>query len=172
MLQNVFFSIFSRKLQSNGSFGHRVCGPSPPSSHNAMGQAVGACGGPQLTMNFFRGCGHSDTSCTAGTTQAKHVAHPFGPRRRCFNCWNFLSLKPVYISNDYLTINGEQIEWENILSVDNKLIDEVGLFGNIKTTDERILEIRKVGKVQAPIILSDNFYPVEEIFQKIKAKKD
>ena len=90
----------------------------------------------------------------------------------CFNCWNFLSLKPVYISNDYLTINGEQIQWENILSVDNKLIDEVGLFGNIKTTDERILEIRKVGKVQAPIILSDNFYPVEEIFQKIKAKKD
>ena len=35
--QGQFFSIFSRKLQSNGSFGHRVCGPSPPSSHNAMG---------------------------------------------------------------------------------------------------------------------------------------
>jgi len=45
--QGQVFSIFSRKLQSNGSFGHRVCGPSPPSSHNAMGQAVGACGGPQ-----------------------------------------------------------------------------------------------------------------------------
>lgn len=90
----------------------------------------------------------------------------------CFNCWNYASLKPVQISSDYLTINGEQIQWDNILSIDNKLIDEVGMFGNIKTTDERILEIRKVGKVQAPIILSNNFYPVEEIYQKIKAKKD
>ena len=60
---------------------------------------------------------------------------------------NSKAFQLAYISNDYLTINGEQIEWENILSVDNKLIDEVGLFGNIKTTDERILEIRKVGKV-------------------------
>jgi hypothetical protein len=90
----------------------------------------------------------------------------------CFNCWNFLSLKPVHISNDYIEIEGEQIRWENILSVENKLIDEVGLFGNIKATDERILEIRKVGKIQAPVILSANFYPVEEIYQQIKAKKD
>ena len=53
--QGQFFSIFSRKLQSNDSFGHRVCGPSPPSSHNAMGQAVGACGGPQWINSVIPG---------------------------------------------------------------------------------------------------------------------
>ena len=43
--QGHFFSFFSRKLQSNGSFGHCVCGPSPPSSHSALGLGTGAHGG-------------------------------------------------------------------------------------------------------------------------------
>ena len=90
----------------------------------------------------------------------------------CFNCWNFISLKPVQISKEFISIKGEQIKWDNILSVDNKHIDEVGMFGNIKASDERILEIRKVGKIQAPIVLSANFYAIDDIYKAIKAKKN
>ena len=78
----------------------------------------------------------------------------------------------MQISSDFISIKGEQIKWDNILSVDNKHIDEVGMFGNIKASDERILEIRKVGKIQAPIVLSANFYPIDDIYKAIKAKKN
>jgi len=46
------------------------------------------------------------------------------------------------------------------------------MFGNIKASDERILEIRKVGKIQAPIVLSANFYAIDDIYKAIKAKKN
>ena len=56
------------------------------------------------------------------------------------------------------------------MKLSNKLIDEVGLFGNIKPTDERVLEIRKMDRSQAPILLSEKFYPVEDIYQAILKK--
>jgi hypothetical protein len=87
-----------------------------------------------------------------------------------FNVLNFASMKPVYISGDFLQIGSDQIPWSSVGQVENKLIDEVGLFGDIKPTDERVLEIRKMDRSQAPILLSEKFYPVEDIYQAILRK--
>lgn len=89
-----------------------------------------------------------------------------------FNIWNFSSLKTIEIADDYILLKGEKLQWGDILSVDNKLIDEVGLFGNIKATDERVLEIRRTQKGLAPVMISEHFYDVEAIYKAIKSKKD
>ena len=79
-------------------------------------------------------------------------------------------MKPIYISGDFLQIGSDQIPWSSVGQVENKLIDEVGLFGDIKPTDERVLEIRKMDRSQAPILLSEKYYPVEDIYQAILRK--